>query len=81
MRYFGSTDSSEYSIPVQALKKIEPNTGNLLVGDLKISPAIAIQRIEMKGLYGVGVTWSDGQVDIYRYDVLKGLAQDYKVMR
>lgn len=79
LRYFGSIDSSESTIPVDALKIVHPRTG-LAQDDVKIPPNLKIERIELKGLYGIGVSWSDGQVDIYPYDVLKGLAQDYKVV-
>lgn len=76
--YFGSVDSSESRIPVEALKVVHPRTG-LAQADIKVPSNLKIERIELKGLYGIGVSWSDGQVDIYPYDVLKGLAQDFKV--
>lgn len=72
-------DSSESTIPVEALKIVHPRTG-MAQTDIKVPSNLRIERIELKGLYGIGVSWSDGQVDIYPYDVLKGLAQDYKVV-
>jgi Mrp family chromosome partitioning ATPase/DUF971 family protein len=77
LRYFEATDNSEFRVPISALKAIDPSNGNSR--EVKSSNKLTIDRVEMKGQYGVGVTWSDGLVDIYRYDVLKGIAQDFRV--
>ncbi len=78
VRYFGSNDTTEYLIPATDLRNIDPSTGNARVEKTN-ARNVTISRLEIKGIYGVGITWSDGQVDIYRFNVLKGVAQDHKI--
>lgn len=78
LRYFTPSQAVEYLIPHEELRVRDPNTGKVVRGEDKqkykdITPV----KFDSKGNYGVGIVWSDGHyADIFKYDVLKSIADE-----
>lgn len=72
LRYFTASSASEHNLAVEQLRGVDPATGKGREIVLK-SSTVSIARLELKGRYGVGITWSDGASEIYSYSVLREL--------
>jgi hypothetical protein len=70
IRYFTTTQASEYILTAEELKRYEASTGTIRK-ESNSSSGNTIDRLELKGMYGIGITWSDGAVDIYPYHILR----------
>lgn len=73
LRYFTATKAMEYFLPSETLRQRDPKTGELLSRSTS-SASSPIVKIDLKGVYGVGVSWSD-RSDIYSYDTLKEISE------
>lgn len=84
LRYFSSTEASEYVIPSYELRWRDPLTGRRLPQSRATSTPIAadgdevqIVDIDQQGHYGVRFFWNDGHSgDIFPYDILRSIAEE-----
>lgn len=84
--YFSMAGNQEVLLPASALRAVDPSNG-VKLSDHKQETShinrlsnVTITRSELKGMYGVSITWSDQRVDIYRYDVLRDLGVSLSAM-
>lgn len=72
LRYFTASSASEHNLNAEQLRGVDPATGK--PREIPVKSSVSIARMELKGHYGVGITWSDGASEIYSYSVLRELA-------
>jgi DUF971 family protein len=86
LRYFGTNSASEYVVSPESLRKRDPRTGvvrkddtsrfhRIIGNSLNTSKIPVPTHFEIRGNYGVSITWSDGfDADIYPFEILKKIA-------
>jgi Mrp family chromosome partitioning ATPase/DUF971 family protein len=92
LRYFSPASAVEFVIPKEELRKRDPRTGALKLNspsmilngsmhtsiiDVKSTRTATPVHFDVRGNYGVAITWSDGHYsDIFPFDILKKIADE-----
>lgn len=76
LRYFGPKSAEELLVPQEELRNRDPRSGNLLTSSAtKTTTTAVIQRLSLRGRYGIGIEWSDGRhEDIFSFEALRRIA-------
>ena len=82
LRYFSTSNATEYVVPAIELRVRDPQSGRELPDHQAKRDSLGLQaakpiHFDFKGNYGVAINWSDGHfADIFPFDVLKSIAQE-----
>ncbi|GMH77408.1 hypothetical protein TrST_g9189 [Triparma strigata] len=76
IRIFSENGASENLIDPEALRTVNPKTGEPLEDTKKNDRMLAVKATERKGSYGYAVTWGNGATFIYATNVILNLANN-----
>ena len=76
IRIFSENGASENLIDPEALRTVNPKTGEPLEDTKKNDRMLAVKATERKGSYGYAVTWGNGATFIYAMKVILNLANN-----
>ncbi|GMH62020.1 hypothetical protein TL16_g03392 [Triparma laevis f. inornata] len=78
IRIFSEDGASESLADPEALRTVNPKTGELLEDTKKNTRMLAVKATERKGSYGYAVTWGNGATFIYSMKVILNLVKNNK---